>query len=116
MIDLLEAIENSRKDEAPECAGVIYRADVFHGPTSRGVVLSIRLNKLKRKSCPGCSKCIWIDEYIAEVNSKYPLLNIENVVDGKLYTVEMCNISKDWETGYVDDYDLRVVEVGDCHD
>lgn len=36
------------------------------------------------------------------------ILNFNEVNDG-IYELIVCNISKDWETGYVDDWDLKLV-------
>ena len=36
------------------------------------------------------------------------ILNLDQCEDG-IYEVVMCNESHDWETGYVDDYDYRLV-------
>ena len=32
-----------------------------------------------------------------------------SIEDGKLYTVQITNQSRDWETGYIDDYDTEIV-------
>lgn len=37
------------------------------------------------------------------------ILNINSVEDG-LYQLLMCNISKDCETGYIDDFNLKLVK------
>lgn len=36
------------------------------------------------------------------------LINLNEVQDG-VYKVIVCNESRDWETGYVDDWDLKLV-------
>jgi hypothetical protein len=36
-------------------------------------------------------------------------INIDKYKDG-LYTIHMVNMSRDWETGYVDDYDYELRE------
>lgn len=35
-------------------------------------------------------------------------INLNNCPDG-VYTVETCNISRDWESGHIDSYDLKLV-------
>lgn len=37
------------------------------------------------------------------------ILNINSVEDG-LYQLLMCNISKDYETGYIDDFNFKLVK------
>jgi hypothetical protein len=36
------------------------------------------------------------------------ILNIHTVEDG-IHQLVMCNVSKDWETGYVDDFNFKLV-------
>lgn len=36
------------------------------------------------------------------------IINLDQCIDG-VYEVVTCNEHRDWETGYVDDYDLRLV-------
>jgi len=33
------------------------------------------------------------------------------IENGKLYEIRMANESRDWETGYIDEYYLEIVEV-----
>jgi hypothetical protein len=49
-----------------------------------------------------------INESMACGNVIFP--EIENE---KLYSVRMVNISRDWESGFVDDYDLEIYLLGD---
>ena len=42
------------------------------------------------------------------------ILNLGEVEDG-IYEVVVCNESRDYETGYVDDYDYRLVTANDQH-
>jgi len=60
---------------------------------------------LKKKSCPGCEKCGFLLEDLSQNES----VIIPEIEHDELYTVVVTNISKDWETGYVDDWDLEVV-------
>ena len=99
-------IENDKE----QCKGKIYRADVQHCQTKRGILFSVRLNEIKRLSCQGCDKCGWIDENLSELNDEWGIVNICEAEHGKLYTIDMCNERKDWETGIVTDWDLKIVE------
>lgn len=105
MTDKLLEVENS----SPECNGTVFRANVQMCRTARGIMFSVRLDKLKRKSCPGCEKCGWIDEELSQVDNDNPIIGIESCEHGELYTLTTCNHSTDWETGQVDGWDLKVV-------
>lgn len=63
-----------------------------------------------RKQCAGFNI---LEEDAQAVGADYVLTRILNLAecgDG-LYEVVACNESHDWETGYVDDYDYRLVPV-----
>lgn len=89
---------------------VVYKADVQHCQTVKGVLFSVRLNKVKKLSCPGCAYCGAIEDDLSNIGVDWPIIGIEACEHGKLYTISECNISKDWETGVVDDWDLKVTE------
>lgn len=93
-----------------ECKGIIFRANVTHYVTGINIGQKIRLRQLKRKSCPGCNKCRWIYDQIEEVNEDWPIIGIDKVKNGKLYTITVTNIGRDFETGLVDEWDLAIVE------
>jgi hypothetical protein len=73
----------------------------------RGVHLKKSLNFLKRQ-CAGfnilAEDCLMIGA--EEVVPK--IINIDSVPDG-VYRVVLCNASRDWVTGHVDDYDYKLV-------
>ena len=97
--------------EQENCKGMVFKADVQHCRTERGVLFSVRLNKMKRMSCPGCINCGGTEDSLSEIDPEiWSILDIEKCKHGKLYTLEYCNIRTDWETGYVDSFDLRAVE------
>ena len=99
----------SRKD----CKGKIYRANVSHCRTERGVLFSVRLNELKRLSCPGCKVCGLLDEALGDIDNDWHLIGIEHAEHGKLYKIEIRDRGVDWETGICEDWDLELVEVED---
>lgn len=108
MLELLLDAEVEVSKE--QCKGVVFKADVQHCRTQRGVLFSIRLNKMKRMSCTGCAYCWWLDEDLSNIDSEYwPIIDIEKAEHGKLYTIEMCNVGRDWESGHVDSWDLKLV-------
>lgn len=70
--------------------------------TNRGVVSQRTMNCLKRKSD------LSIDDFCGYIVESLPL-NFYEVSDG-LYELSAINISKDWETGIIDDWDVILVE------
>lgn len=106
MIDL--KIDTTEDDE--KCTGKVYKASVQRFPTSKGFGMSIRLNELKRKSCT-CSKCLYLEDNINESMYNEGIIGLEDVEDGKLYTVGYTNISTDWEHGVIDGWDLKLIEI-----
>ena len=94
------------------CKGIVYKAEVNTFLRKKGVGFSVNLIIQKKKSCPGCGSCGWVHESISEnIASGIPLIGIESVENGKLYTLSSCNVSRDWETGVVDDYGLELIEI-----
>ncbi len=74
------------------------------------------LRLLKRKSCPGCEKCGWIEEYIYEEleqgdNKGYYLM--KDLEDGKMY-VPAFETSRDWESGIIEIDFIYFEEFKEC--
>jgi hypothetical protein len=65
---------------------------------------------MKKLSCKGCEHCGWLDEALCEICNDWSLIGINDVIDGNLYKIVACNESKDWESGMVDSYDLKLEE------
>ena len=106
MIDLADFMEDKTKES---CDGAIFRADVQNYRTKRGGFgFTIKLNPVKKLSCPGCEKCGWQDFEFGEVCNDWPINGIESVEHGELYIISVCNESTDWETGQIDDWELCV--------
>lgn len=107
MIDLIKNIEDN------DCKGLIYRCKVNHFKNSKGhVIFSSRFIPMKKLSCPGCHKCGALIESLDEciANDTLPITTTEK--NNQLYSLEMSDISYDWETGYIDDWDLEFKEFG----
>lgn len=104
----------AKPNPEPKCSGVVYKADVQHCKTQRGVLFSVRLNKMKRLSCPGCEYCGFLEDDLSEIDPKYwSIIDIATAEPGKLYTIEVVNIGRDWESGHVDSWDLKMVPYTD---
>ncbi len=105
-------LEVLAETERSSCKGVIYKADIQHCKTKRGVLFSVRLNKMKRMSCQGCDDCDWLDDELNELDHEwYRIVGIEKVENGELYQLQVGNIGTDWETGIVDEWELCLSKV-----
>jgi len=76
------------------------------------------LRLLKRKSCEGCYECGWLLEGIGEDISGMVaygdiavIQGIENIENGKLYTLNFIEDGRDLESGYVDDWHWEIQEI-----
>lgn len=101
------------KTRIAECKGMVFRyRENFYWSGTR-YVWQESMNLLKRKSCPGCEKCWGLREDLHELStgnySRPPILP-SNPKDQGLYTLIYTNVSTDYETGWVDDYDIEFVE------
>lgn len=111
-IDLVE-----RGDPPPECKGLIYRCRKCQFIGSRGeIVERVTFTPLKKKSCPGCDQCEYLHSEAREFigNYAFGLGGIAIPVDAQdqqLYRLEITNMSRDWETGIIDDWDLEMVRI-----
>lgn len=95
-----------------KCKGKIYRGRVNAYIIKTGTyVYQEHMVYMKRLSCPGCEYCGFFDDYLDDVlgNKSYPI--IKNIEDKILYKLEVVNVSKDWETGMADDWDLEFVKL-----
>lgn len=105
-------IESLERDEATvipkECKGLFYRGyeSTFYTGGRLETRMGIRL--LKSKSCSGCPKCAHYDEYLNE--SPELVSGITEIKHGALYSLTT-HVSRDWESGIVDDWDVEIVEV-----
>lgn len=101
--------------EIPEkevCDGLFYRGKVNAYTSGGNYIFDRRMMLLKRRSCSGCENCHFLLEDLNERshdNHYYP--NIDHVEHGALYQLRMTNISTDWESGYVDDWELEFIKV-----
>lgn len=96
-----------------ECKGDVYRANVGLYRTKTGFAQTIRLVKIKKLSCAD-DDCLIHDCVVDDLlEGKEAPINIQKIKHNKLYRLNYCNIGRDWETGYVDDYDFELVEVNE---
>lgn len=82
----------------------IYRLTTEVYKSRDGFVFSKKIRKMKRLS-KGYDA---LEEEWASIGCDMePIIGIESAVDG-LYEIKMVNASVDYETGYVDSYDLQM--------
>ena len=109
-------VENEKAD--PEiCVGLFFRVAREAWIGSGGdICFRYRFRPLPSKSCPGCFTCDWLvedlDQYLYLYNSGDIDFQLEQYfTHGMLVQLKVTNVSTDWETGIVDDYELDFVEV-----
>ena len=107
--EFVELIESDKREEPKECKGLIFRCETTMWRGSDGSVnFKERYCQLARKSCPGCQQCDWLMEDLDQ--RLYDFLFADTISrggsNGALYKLEVTNMSTDWETGFVDDYDV----------
>lgn len=81
------------------------RTSVWHD--RKGVHIRRSLTYL-RKQCSGCNV---LEEDVSNIGAEdavRQIINLDACKDG-IYRVVMCNMTRDYETGYVDGYDLELV-------
>jgi hypothetical protein len=87
------------------CKGKFYKLFRNSFVSSRGdIVFKDSFALQKRKSCTGCTRCDWLDEIIRE----YPNIICKDFEDGAIYQIVLSNVSRDYETGHVDDFDVEL--------
>ena len=90
------------------CKGRIFRYRTNMCLSSAGVaVLKHEFSPMHKLSCGGCNDCGWVDDSLDEdiFAEKFPIM--EDLNSGDLCKITIVNASTDWETGTVDDYDLK---------
>jgi hypothetical protein len=114
MIDLSEAIRTEGKSLKNECKGLVFRgyASSFYDIKRGRVEWREGIRLLKKKSCPGCEECGGMLDSLPDMIYCQGVISPEGgIEDGKLYTMTVTNISKDCESGIVDDWDLQIIQV-----
>ena len=104
------------KEPKNECKGHIYKCKVNQFINKRGEYVSQeRMIPLKRKSCPGCEFCgPTLDDLKESIaNDTMPIIDDRFPKNNSLYKLVICNITTDWETGYVDGWDLYFEKIED---
>jgi hypothetical protein len=106
MINDLKLLAREHDTNEPTCVGVFFRVRHAKYFDSRSnYITSTKFVKLKRRSCKGCIQCSWLSDDLSERCNKDAVI-IPDVPDGTIVKLGATNWSKDWESGYYDDWDL----------
>lgn len=98
--------------DVESCKGRIYKCKVSTYLDGRGnYTQKVSMDLQKRKSCKGCAKCGWIDDALTEnlACGEPPIINTYE--NNALYTLRSVNEKRDWETGYIDSFDLEYIKL-----
>lgn len=108
----LQLLINMLDDKENQCMGLFFKAKINNFVNTRGEVIhSVRMVPIKRRSCPGCSACDYLKDDLSEQlksGGEFPI--IKDASDGDIYELKATNFSTDWETGYIDGWDLEFVK------
>ena len=86
---------------------LVVRLKTSYWHDERGLYSSKKLIVLKRLT--NGFNFLEEDCHMVGADEVFPrITNLHDVVDG-VYEVTTCNITKDWETGYVEDYEYELV-------
>ena len=95
-----------------KCNGLIFRARENIYISSRGeFIRQEKMIPMKRLSCGGCDQCEYMPDLLYEELANGGMPIIKGDFDNEaLYTLDVINISRDWETGIVDDWTLAFIK------
>jgi len=98
-----------------ECKGLVFKgySSGFYIRNKKETKIEFRegIRLLKRKSCAGCKECGMFYEILSDGTLFNHISILNNIKNDQLYTLKVTNISTDFETGIVDDFDIELVEI-----
>ncbi len=103
--NLSELIKNDGED-THICRGLIFKCSDTEYKTKRGYARKQEMKFLSRSSCHECCISSLLDE-LNEFGAIFP----DKLTHDGLYYLTTTNHRMDWETGYIDSYDLIFHEV-----
>lgn len=109
---LIATRENLEEKEAIKCKGLFYRCRVNKYATWTSVGSKITFRLLKKRSCPGCDRCdSLLDDLRERLSPHFSDSGVfpDDPKDGEVYRLTVTSVSRDWESGVVDDWDLGLV-------
>jgi len=105
-----DKIEVQFLGESKDAPKTIVRVKSSSWHDNKGVHFRRDMNILRRKS-----NCDYVIEDCSMIGAEEVIpriINFHKVEDG-VYELIFCNESRDWETGYVDDHDYKLVELNE---
>lgn len=110
----IKSLPSLVKEKPKECKGLIFRAWPTIYVNGGEYVETTKMRLLKRKSCKGCPKCDYMMSDLHEQSCDGRGAIMPEIPNpNKMYKLEYTNIGYDWETGYVDDWEMEFVEFKD---
>ena len=100
------------KKDPKYCKGLIFKGKINRYLNGKNhYVETQRMALLKRKSCTGCPKCAYMFEELEEGLGcdRSPIMPTHLEHD-QLYTLAVVNLSYDYYSGYLDDWDLEFIK------
>lgn len=111
--DLLKNIEVVENKHTDMCKGLFFRgfSSCFFDKETGRIERRTGLRLLKKMSCSGCPSCSFLFEDIEEsLSSRLDILP-DSIKEGAIYGCHIINQTTDWETGYLDGWDLEFYEI-----
>lgn len=95
----------------PQYNEVVVRIATSTWSSKSGINIQKRISYQKRKSI-GFN---FFEEEVSQVGSEVveKITNLYEVPDG-LYTIDICNERRDWQSGHIEDYDYVLVKYNDA--
>ena len=108
MTDFINLLDTETSKEVT-CKGLIFKGYTSLFTSDNKIERREGVRLLKRKSCPGCTKCTWMLEELDE-HAYHRSVILPEIKDGAYYRLIVANLSTDWETGIADNYDLKFIK------
>ena len=88
---------------------LVVRVSTSYWSDDRGLHCKKDITYLKRKS----SGFNLLEDNASDCGAEEVFPRITNLSECKdgIYRVDVCNVIKDWDSGYVEDYDFKLIEI-----
>ena len=106
-LDLSDALKQLATVEEPARCVVRLRTTTWFD--EKGLYTKRSLTFLKRK-CVGWNGLEEAAHVIGSEGANRSIVNLDECKDG-VYEVVVCNVSHDWESGHVDDWDFKLLPI-----
>jgi len=89
-----------------ECKGIFFRYKFnCYVSKTKSIEYKQSFKLLKRMSCPGCNLCQGFWEDLNMTGAPEDILKLPGqLIDDQIYKICFVPVSKDWETGYLDEW------------